>query len=60
MADDPRQTRPQDASRINVHQDYEVRYWTGKFGVSKEKLKAAVDKVGVSADAVARELARGS
>ena len=47
---------PQDASRINVHEDYEVRYWTKKFGVTSEQLKRAVSKVGVSASAVENEL----
>jgi len=52
MADDTTKTKPQDASRINVNEDYEVRYWTEKFQVSAEQLKAAVKKVGVSAKAV--------
>ena len=28
----------QDRSRVNVHEDYEVRDWTEKWGVSKEQL----------------------
>ena len=36
---------------------HEVRYWTEALGVSKEKLQAAVDKVGNSAEAVRKELA---
>lgn len=56
MADDKSNRGPQDASRINVNEDYEVAYWTGKFRVSAEQLRAAVDKVGVGADAVEREL----
>jgi hypothetical protein len=43
---------PQDSSRINVNEDYELRYWTDKFGVSDSELKKAVSKVGVSAAAV--------
>jgi hypothetical protein len=57
MADDPRKRHPEDSSRINVHQEHELRYWTLKFEVSAEHLKEAVSKVGVSADAVAHELA---
>jgi len=56
MADDKSKTGPQDASRINVNEDYEVRYWTGRFGVSADRLRAAVNKVGSSADAVEKEL----
>lgn len=50
--DDKKQTSPQDAARVNVHEDYEVRYWCEKFGCSAEELKAAVQRVGVSAAAV--------
>lgn len=56
MTDDRNKRGPEDASRINLNEDYEVEYWTNRFGVSKERLKAAVDKVGVSVDAVAKEL----
>ena len=42
--------------RINVHDDYELRFWSKKFGVSPNELRCAVSKVGVFADDVAREL----
>ncbi|WP_186421351.1 DUF3606 domain-containing protein [Bosea sp. CS1GBMeth4] len=58
MADDKSERGPQDRSRINLSEDYEVRYWTKKFGVSKEELKRAVAKAGSSAAAVARELGK--
>jgi len=32
----------QDRKRINVNEDYELRDWSKKFGVSKDKLKEAV------------------
>jgi hypothetical protein len=54
--DDKTKRGPQDAARINVHEDYEVRYWTEKFGCTKEELQAAVNKVGVSAAAVEKAL----
>ena len=41
--------------RINVHDDYELRFWSKKFGVSPNELRCAVSKVGVFADDVARE-----
>lgn len=56
MADDKSNRGPQDRSRISLGEDYEVRYWTGKFGVTKAELEAAVKKVGSSADAVEKEL----
>jgi Protein of unknown function (DUF3606) len=58
MPDNKNLTAPQDAARINVHEDYEVAYWTKKFGCTKEQLQAAVAKVGVSATAVEQELKR--
>jgi hypothetical protein len=58
MADDKSNRGPQDAARINIHEDYEVEYWTKKFGVSRSELEAAVAKAGVGADAVAKELGK--
>ena len=58
MPDDKTLRGPQDATRINVHEDYEVAYWTKKFGCTKEQLQAAVKKVGVSAKTVEEELKR--
>jgi hypothetical protein len=45
-----------DRDRINVHEDYELEYWTRQLGVSKEELIAAVKAVGTSADAVRENL----
>ena len=56
MPDNKTQTRPQDAKRINVNEDYELRDWSKKFGVSQERLKQAVEKVGNSVSAVEKEL----
>jgi 3-oxoacyl-[acyl-carrier-protein] synthase III len=46
-----------DRSKINMHQDFEVKYWTHALGISREKLQQVVDKVGNSAAAVRKELA---
>ncbi len=43
MADDKTLRGPRDSSRIAMGEDYEVAYWTDKFGVSRERLQAAVD-----------------
>ena len=56
MADDKTLRSPQDRSRIALGEDYEVRYWTDKFGVSLERLKEAVKAVGNSASAVEQYL----
>jgi len=58
MSDDKSKTRPQDASRINVHERYELDYWSKHFGVTPERLKEAVEKAGTSAKAVEAELKR--
>ena len=42
--------------RINIHEDYELRFWSKQFGVSPNELRCAVSKVGVFADDVASEL----
>ena len=50
-------TREQpDRSRINLNRSHEVRYWTKHFNVSKEELRKAIDRVGISAAAVRKEL----
>lgn len=58
MADDRTKRGPQDRSRVNTSEEYELRYWSEKWGVSPEQVKAAVAKVGNSADAVARQLGK--
>lgn len=58
MADDKSNRGPQDRARINLSEDYEVRYWTERFGVSRDQLEKAVAKAGASAQAVARELGK--
>jgi hypothetical protein len=56
MSDDTSKKGLQDRTRINTSEDYELRYWSEKFGVSRDQLKAAVDKVGNSVSAVEKEL----
>jgi hypothetical protein len=52
MSDNKQQTGAQDRARININEDYEVRYWTSKFDVTPDELKEAVKAVGPSAQAV--------
>jgi hypothetical protein len=47
MSDDTSKTGPQDAQRVNIHEDYEVRDWCQHFRCTKEPLVAAVEKVGL-------------
>ncbi|MGM9480249.1 DUF3606 domain-containing protein [Roseateles sp. NT4] len=46
MADDKSKTGGQDRQRINVNEDYELRDWAAKFGVTTEQVKQAVAQVG--------------
>jgi len=48
-----------DRQRICLSEDYEVRDWSHRVGVSEDKLRAAVEKVGDQADTVERELRGG-
>ena len=54
--DDLKNRGQQDRSKINMHEDHEVKYWTKQLGVSREQLQKAVDKVGNGAAAVRKEL----
>lgn len=58
MADDKSLRAPQDSLRIAMNEDYEVEYWTKRFGVSRGRLQQAVDTVGNSASAVEQHLKR--
>lgn len=51
-SDDPENRGPQDRSRINVNEDYEVRYWTEELGVTEDRLRQLVKDHGVSVEAV--------
>jgi hypothetical protein len=56
MADDKSNAGGRDRTRIDVNQDYELRDWSKKFGVSPEELKAAVKAVGSESNAVEQHL----
>ena len=58
MTDDKTKRRPQDANLISLTEDYEVEYWTEKFGITKERLAEAVKRVGHLAAAVEADINR--
>jgi hypothetical protein len=58
MSDNLNNRGPADRSRINVHEPWEVRWWTQELGVSEAQLRSAVSAVGVSAANVRRHLGR--
>jgi hypothetical protein len=56
MPDDTSRPGGQDRRRISLEEDYEVRDWSKKFGVTPEQLRAAVAAVGNDAAAVEAHL----
>lgn len=58
MPDDKTNRGPQDRARINVHEPYELSYWTKELGVTADQLRQLVQQHGVSADAVRRALGK--
>jgi hypothetical protein len=58
MADNLSKRAPQDSSRINLSEDYEVRYWTQELGVSADELKRLVAQHGNSANKIRQALGK--
>lgn len=56
MSDNLKERAPQDASRISLSEEWEVRYWTKALGVSRDELERVVRQNGNSADAVKKAL----
>lgn len=60
MSDDNSKRGTSDRSRINIHEEHEVRYWSTKFDCTREQLVDAVESAGVNADKVELYLAAES
>jgi hypothetical protein len=58
MSDDKTNRGAQDRARINIHEPYEVAYWTKALGVTADQLRQLVQQHGVSADAVKKALGK--
>lgn len=52
MSDDKTKVGGSDRKRISLSEDYEVRDWSKKFGVSQDELRRAVARVGDRAEDV--------
>ena len=52
MSDDLKKSGGQDRKRINLQQEFEVRDWSKRLGVSPEELRKAVEAVGNEASKV--------
>jgi CheY-like chemotaxis protein len=56
---EPMVRRQRERARIDLHESQEVvRYWTTELGCTEAQLRAAVDAVGISSEAVRRHLRR--
>ena len=42
--DNPKDTGHPDRDLININEDYEVRYWSNKWGITADQLKQAARK----------------
>ncbi|MFP5439070.1 MAG: DUF3606 domain-containing protein [Bacteroidia bacterium] len=49
MSDNKKNTGSPDRDRISTSEDYEVQYWSEKFGVSRQELIDAVKASGATA-----------
>ena len=58
MADDLSKRGPEDRSRINVNEPYEVRDWSKTLQVSPEELKKVVKEVGPMVKDVKKQLGK--
>jgi uncharacterized protein DUF3606 len=58
MNEDTTKRGPRDRGRINLDEDYELRYWMEELGVTEEELRRAVHTAGVLIDDVRQHLRR--
>ena len=58
MPDNLHLRQPQDPTKINIHESWEVEYWTKKWSITTSQLTAAVRAVGVVTRNVAAYLGK--
>jgi hypothetical protein len=51
---------PRDLTRINLHEEWEVVWWSAKFSVTPEALRAAVAEVGPTGEEVEKRLKKAA
>lgn len=54
----PPRRRPEDPTRINIHEPWDLAYWSRKFRITPERLCAIVLVVGTATIAVRASLGR--
>ena len=60
MSDNKMNIGGADRRRISLEEDYELRYWANKFGVTRDELKKVVRQVGDNPQAVEDYLKAGN
>ncbi|MBV4447971.1 DUF3606 domain-containing protein [Clostridium tyrobutyricum] len=58
MPDNLNIKEPLDKTRINIHESWELNWWSKHFGVSNQKIINAVSVVGTSASKVKEYLGK--
>jgi Protein of unknown function (DUF3606) len=58
MSDNLKIRRPQDPKQVNVHEAWELTYWSKTLGVTPDQLKQAVKAVGTQVSNVKRHLGK--
>jgi hypothetical protein len=58
MADDTKKRGEPDRSRINLGEDYEVRYWCKELGVTRDELQHLVAEHGNAVDKIRTAIGR--
>jgi hypothetical protein len=60
MADDKSKSGGSDRTRINLNEDYEIRYWTKALGIPEERLRDLVREHGNSAEKIRQALGQAA
>ncbi len=50
--------QPGDRTRVNVHEEWELTYWTKLLGVDETDLRKAVEEVGEDTEAIRAHLGK--
>ena len=58
MSDNLQDRGARDRSRINVNEEWELRYWTKELGLSEDELRQAVKEAGTTVEAVRRHVGK--
>ena len=56
MPDNLKRRHPEDPQKVNVHQEWEVGYWSEKLGCTRGQLTDAVEQIGPMVSDVKKHL----